>query len=299
LHHEPNQSVCAACNAAFAAPDGIVRFVAPDPKYHSDAPGRWDHVGPEWLLPCVDAGITWFFSKHLPENCREATALDFGCGTGLDFLAARCREVHGVDLAPTALGKAREIYHTVSCASVLALPYPDEFFDLIVSVDVIEHIPLERKNEALTEMLRVLKPGGRMLHVLDLRSQKPLHRWAERDPELFRKVFIERMGHYGLETASEAIKRFEAFGMKRIAIEATNRTVLQHAGNYGWQFDNEYRHRSGWVRLLTSISYLIRRHRLLDRLYAGFLQLIWSRGPERLFPIDWSFNLAVAYEKRH
>ncbi len=43
-------------------------------------------------------------------------------------------------------------------ADVLSIPYEDNFFDIIVSFDVLEHIKEDQK--AVKEILRVLKPGG-------------------------------------------------------------------------------------------------------------------------------------------
>lgn len=213
----------------------------------------------------------------------------------MNFHAAHSREVYGIDLAPRRLKQAREIYKEVSVASVLALPYPDNFFDAVVSVDLIEHIPVDKKDDAIREMMRVLHAGGVMVHILDLDSQKPLYRWAMKFPALWKKYFIDQMGHYGLETATAAIRRFDSFGMKRLAAEATNRTFLQHPENYAWQFDNEYREQCFAVRALTSLSYFIRRHKFLHRVYSGFYQLVWIRTVEKLFPVDWSFNFALAY----
>lgn len=285
---------CRTCGRSFPIAGGLVRFAEVDSKYEEQEASRWDRGTSKWTLPFVDVGVTWFFSKYVPPETR---VLDVGCGTGLQFIARHAKEVCGVDLAPARLRKAAEIYTEVSVGSLLELPYPNEYFDVVLSVDVIEHIPAEVKDRALREMLRVIRPGGRMVHVLDLDSRKPLYRWAESDPALFKKYFVDQMGHYGLETATAAIARFDALGMHRLAVEATNRTELQHPENYAWQFDNEYRHKSRAVRLLTSASYFIRRHPALKAAYSGFYQLLWTRTAEKLFPVDWSFNLAVAYEK--
>ncbi|MEK8022921.1 MAG: class I SAM-dependent methyltransferase [Candidatus Hydrogenedentota bacterium] len=291
---DESSAACARCHSKFARRNGLVYFEAVDSKYEETPAAHWDHVLPRWKLFFLDGGITYFFAAHLKPG---SVVLDIGCGVGLRFVASTASRVHGVDLAPTRLKSAATLYDEVSVASLLALPYPDGFFDAIVSVDVMEHIPAQVKNAAINEMLRVLKPGGRMMHVLDLDSQKPLYRWAMRHTGLWKKYFIDQMGHYGLETASQAIARFDSFGMKRLAAEATNRTFLQHPENYAWQFDNEYRRKSLCLRALVSLSYRVRRHSLLRIAYAGFYQ-VWTRTFEKLFPADWSFNLAIAYEKK-
>ena len=285
------QYLCEECDRAYKIENGLPFFAQVDSKYDDQIAARWDKGRKWWQRPFVDVGVTWFFAKHYTEKPR---VLDIGCGVGLQFHADNSATISGVDLAPSRLSQAKEIYDQVSVASLLELPYEDNTFDVVASVDVLEHIPADVKNLALREMMRVLKDGGRMLHVLDLASQKPLHKWAEKYPELFDTYFIEQMGHYGLETAGDAIRRFKSLGLIPIAIEPTNRTIVQHPENYAWQFDNEYLTHSRRVKFLTSLSYFIRRHKILKYGFAGFYQLIWTRSFEKLFPIDWSFNLAVA-----
>lgn len=286
---------CEGCHALYPIREGIPYFEAVDSKYEDTPAARWDHTGPRLLLPFVDGGMTWFFSKYLKRGGR---VLDIGCGVGMNFVADRAAESYGVDLAPKRLKEAQKIYDEISVASILALPYPDNFFDAVISVDVIEHIPADKKDDAIREMIRVLRNGGRMMHILDLDSQKPLYRWAKGFPELFQEYFVDQMGHYGLETATSAMRRFDSFGMNKLAAEPTNRTMIAHPENYAWQFDNEYLGKSKAVKFLTSLSYFIRRHPVLRAAYSGFYELIWTRTLEKLFPVDWSFNLAVAYEVR-
>lgn len=93
--------------------------------------------------------------------------LDIGCGTGrwvrryaeLGFCAA------GVDAAPDMLTTARE-RGTISpliAGEASQLPFSDCVFDCVADVTVIQHIPLDLQTRALSEMTRVLKPGGRLI----------------------------------------------------------------------------------------------------------------------------------------
>jgi ubiquinone/menaquinone biosynthesis C-methylase UbiE len=43
------------------------------------------------------------------------------------------------------------------------MPFPDASFDVVVCAEVLEHIPAPDREPALGEMLRVLRPGGRMI----------------------------------------------------------------------------------------------------------------------------------------
>lgn len=91
--------------------------------------------------------------------------LDAGCGTG--GMAARLRPygtVVGVDLAPFAIAVCRERrgLGNTAVASITALPFSADSFDLAVSLDVISDAGTGNDAQALAELARVLRPGGRL-----------------------------------------------------------------------------------------------------------------------------------------
>ncbi len=45
---------------------------------------------------------------------------------------------------------------------------PEEYFDTLFSVSVLEHVPLNRLEQFFSDCARLLKPGGRMLHAIDI-----------------------------------------------------------------------------------------------------------------------------------
>lgn len=106
-----------------------------------------------------------------PIHAGEAV-LDLGCGAGFDALVAAqlvgaSGRVAGIDLSPAMLevadaGRAELGFRQVEfrVASVEALPFPDPSFDVALSNGVLNLIP--DKPAALREVLRVLRPGGRL-----------------------------------------------------------------------------------------------------------------------------------------
>lgn len=95
--------------------------------------------------------------------------LDVGCGDGAlsVALARRGGDVTGLDLDPRMLAAAGERARQVRlpgrfvAADAVRLPFPDGTFDLVVAVTVLCFIPGGER--AVSEMARVLRPGGRLV----------------------------------------------------------------------------------------------------------------------------------------
>jgi SAM-dependent methyltransferase len=106
--------------------------------------------------------------RYVVEQCPPGRALDVGCGTGV--LAARLADagyaMTGVDPSPGMLEimRARTPDVVAVEGSGTALPFDADIFDLVLSVATFHHIadPGEVRR-ALSEMVRVARPGGRIL----------------------------------------------------------------------------------------------------------------------------------------
>jgi ubiquinone/menaquinone biosynthesis C-methylase UbiE len=109
----------------------------------------------------------------------DERALDSGTGSGALALALaqHVREVVGVDLVPELLEQARnraERFSNVSFVEGDATKLPFEYgsFDLAGSLRTLHHIP--RPELAMAELVRVTRPGGRVLVVDQIVSVDPL-----------------------------------------------------------------------------------------------------------------------------
>lgn len=107
-------------------------------------------------------------------------ALDVGCGTGylaglLACAVAPGGTVTGIDPAPTMVDHAGRHVRQDGCTFTQGvaeeLPCADGTVDLVVSSLAFHHIPEDRRERALAEMFRVLRPGGRLL-LADFRPPK-------------------------------------------------------------------------------------------------------------------------------
>ena len=131
----------------------------------------WDRV----------AGVYDIFVYGLNRKCNRTLCLliessvysddevlECACGTGMltESLAARCRFVLATDYSEKMLERARKKLASKSnvrfeAADITALPYADHSFDRVVAANVI-HL-LDDPKAALSELLRVCRPGGQLI----------------------------------------------------------------------------------------------------------------------------------------
>jgi SAM-dependent methyltransferase len=148
---------------------------------------HWWHTGRREILASFVADI-----------CRQVTdrrprILDVGCGTGANLLMlSKYGDAEGVDVSEDALAFCRERgLEKVKLGAGEELPYEDGTFDLVTAFDVVEH--MDDDLAGLTEMRRVLRPGGRVLlfvpafmFLWGLQDDVSNHRRRYRLPELRR-----------------------------------------------------------------------------------------------------------------
>ena len=110
--------------------------------------------------------------RELGSFSGSERVLDSGCGPGLVslYLAEFVGEVIGVDLTPAMVELAAETASQSGIENAFffqgnmsALPFPDRHFDVAVSRYVFHH--LEHPKTALAEMIRVTRPGGKVIVV--------------------------------------------------------------------------------------------------------------------------------------
>ena len=109
-------------------------------------------------------------ARLLRELPRPADLLEIGYGSGvyMPTWAALADRLHGLDIHPHTAAVAKTLAdHGVAAelrtGSAETMPYPDDSFDVVVTVSVLEFVP--DLAAACREVGRVLRPGGRFVVV--------------------------------------------------------------------------------------------------------------------------------------
>jgi SAM-dependent methyltransferase len=119
-------------------------------------------AGSWWNAAMRDIAGQLLADVRLPAT---GTLIDVGCGSGQTLtwfteMFGAWRTL-GCDISGDAVQAARRLGFEIAQASALALPYPTASADVVISLDVLQHVPLDGGDlTALGEMRRVLRPGG-------------------------------------------------------------------------------------------------------------------------------------------
>ena len=122
--------------------------------------------------------IRALIGRHVGSE-NQLKVLDIGCGTGTNLEVLRdYGTVHGMDVSPLALSYCHDRGIDRICRGDAAhLPFQDNSFDVIIGVDVLEH--LEDDGAALREIHRVCKPEALLIAVVPAFQSL----WSQRDEQ--------------------------------------------------------------------------------------------------------------------
>jgi ubiquinone/menaquinone biosynthesis C-methylase UbiE len=150
-----------------------------------------------WLLPLYDPLTQLMGVRRIHRRLLDQAGvrpgqrvLEIGCGTGNLLLTAKQTQpdatVVGVDPDLAALARAHRKARRRGLAVQLdrgyadELPYADDSMDVVLSSFMLHHVPADRREPAMREVRRVLRPGG-ALHLVDIGgADAPADGWIAR-----------------------------------------------------------------------------------------------------------------------
>lgn len=149
--------------------------------------------------PFIDS-LVW---KEIESNTISALStsvkegdrvLDIGVGTGRLLGHVPNARRYGIDVSLNYLARLAGSGIEVCMGSVESLPYPEDFFDVVVCTDVLEHV-FDLK-AAVSEIARTLKPGG--VFILRVPYKEDLSQYLSKDLP-YKYVHVRSFDEYALE----------------------------------------------------------------------------------------------------
>ena len=108
---------------------------------------------------------------------KKLRLLDVGCGDGRFLIPLEGKfRLYGLDFSKSFLREVKK--HCKSCRTIFGhaekLPFKSDYFDVVLSVRLIQHLSKKQQQNAIDEMYRVVKPGGKVI-VLNYNSMSALN----------------------------------------------------------------------------------------------------------------------------
>jgi len=112
----------------------------------------------------------WLRYQFVAGFIKNKNILDIACGSGYgsNYLASQgAVKVTGADIDHETVAQVKQKYQRDNLnfrqASALDLPFKDDEFEAVVSLETIEHFTAEDQTKFLQELKRVLEPGGLLI----------------------------------------------------------------------------------------------------------------------------------------
>ncbi len=250
---EKGFALCAECGGKFPIRDGVIQFLEREDSFYEGVYTRQIKYIPRknflknWVFfNLVQSGVLGEIKKMLRLGGR---ALDIGCGGGIKWLGIYAETI-GMDFSQKSLVEAKKCYSEAVRGNAQKMPFRNASLDLVYGSYVFEHLSAEQKNDFLSEVFRVLKPGGACVLQFDTLSNNWITRFALQDQKAYKKGFIDIDKHIGLEPLSAGIKRIEQAGMNTAKVVKFGTTFLQYQATYNW-LNISYGDKYAWVKYLS------------------------------------------------
>lgn len=128
---------------------------------------------------------------------------------------------------------------------------------------------MKLKERLYREFYRILKPGGKMLHVIETDSNNFWIRQAKRNPEFYQKNHIDKYGHIGMEMPETIIRRIKEIGFRKIKTTGINGIIISPEVCVSW-FDEDCNISSNLIRKYFKLSKVLMK----NNLYRGFFDIL-------------------------
>ncbi|MBK9432766.1 MAG: class I SAM-dependent methyltransferase [Sphingomonadales bacterium] len=158
--------------------------------------GWWDRVMVPKLIgcACTQPQIMKSRSKIVPQ--ADGDVFELGCGGGINmefYDSARITSYSGLDPSPALLDRSRAAAQAKGLAADIrggigeAMPFGDASFDTVVCTFTL--CSVDQQRQVLSEMRRVLRPGGKVLFLEHGRApDASVQKWQRRIEPIWKRI---------------------------------------------------------------------------------------------------------------
>lgn len=210
---------------------------------------------------CLKYPADWiirFHNMYLKKVLPKGKVLDFGCGSGNNslFFIEKNYNVYGVDitnnfeqLVKSNLKRNNLSLKALNNFSIIStdctsLPFKDEFFDFILSNQVLYYLPSkEHIQKVCRDMARCLKPNGLVFFTMMGTKNDYISKYSKSIKGNIHKVLVDTIGHrlegteeeiYNINNEDELKDLFSEF--ECISTGYFNQSMLEMSSNFHWIF---------------------------------------------------------------
>lgn len=275
--------------------DGIYRFVKEDCDFYEGhykthvkylpRKDKWPYVLPLWL---INSGYIWEVRKQVKPGAR---ILELGCAAGIAYFGKTYR-MTGLDLSKSALAVAKDHYDECAQASANEkLPFLDGVFDAVISSFFWEHLSESTKHFLAGELVRILRPGGKVIFLYDVETENLLINFFKNKNEfLYKKAFLDGDGHIGYHSSQMNENIYRLAGLNILTVNGFEKTFFQSPAAY-----SKLKSWPGFTKQFFSLAENLGKGWLLYP-YTGFMRVL-NVTVDRILPRKWARIERVTLQK--
>ena len=198
-----------------------------------------------WWFKGMRKVVFNLIKKHAKN--KDMNILDTGCGTGMNLIHLKeFGNPTGIDISDYALEYCKKRGLEVKKANVEDLPFKENTFDLVTSIDVIYHRWVNSDEKALKEIHRVLKQNGKA--VIQVAAYQFMY--SNHDRAVFTdRRYTKKQFKNKLKKAGFGIERITYYNTLLFPFALTKRLLERKS------YDSEIKSMKPWINsVLTKIS---------------------------------------------
>ena len=204
---------------------------------------------PEFLwtgLVDIDCIMTLYEKVVNHTSMETSTILDFGCGCGrmVRFLNnySTTNTIYACEVNPDHVDWCRDNLNNIQvskCDALPPLPYQDQMFDLIYGLSVFTHLSENHATQWISEMKRVLKPGG--ILIVTIHGLTALN--TIKDSSVHQKMF-----NLNSEIAGQTMENLQKIPFVYFKYDQNTIEMAKAGGEYGNTFIHPDYIYKNWVK---------------------------------------------------